>query len=64
MLPHVIRSRRQLHQLHLVRRGRHISEDIPALVRAAAAEHPELECVIAEPLGELHAWVCVLQASS
>ncbi len=37
-------------------RGRHITEDIPALVRAAAAEHPELECVIADPLGALPAF--------
>lgn len=32
-------------------RGRHITEDIPALVEAAAAQHPGVQCVIADPLG-------------
>jgi len=36
---------------YFLSRGRHIKEDIPALVEAAAAEHPGLECVIASPLG-------------
>ncbi len=31
--------------------GRHITEDIPALVQAAAAEHPQTEVQLAPPLG-------------
>jgi len=31
--------------------GRHIAEDIPALVQAAAAEHPQAEVRLAPPLG-------------
>ncbi|GIL85936.1 hypothetical protein Vretimale_9001 [Volvox reticuliferus] len=36
---------------YFLSRGRHIQEDIPALVRKAQQEYPELNCVIAEPIG-------------
>ena len=32
-------------------RGRHIQEDIPALVAAAAAKHPTVRCRLADPIG-------------
>ena len=31
--------------------GRHIQEDIPALVAAAQEQHPGIECVVADPIG-------------
>lgn len=36
---------------YFLSRGRHVQHDIPELVAAAAAAHPEVECVIAEPIG-------------
>ncbi|PSC74102.1 sirohydrochlorin ferrochelatase [Micractinium conductrix] len=36
---------------YFLSRGRHVQQDIPALAAAAAAEHPGLECVVAEPIG-------------
>ncbi|KAK9818272.1 hypothetical protein WJX72_009874 [[Myrmecia] bisecta] len=36
---------------YFLSRGRHIQEDIPALVAAAQKDHPDLECTIAEPIG-------------
>lgn len=38
---------------YFLSQGRHIQEDIPALVAEAQAEHPELHCIIAEPIGML-----------
>ena len=32
--------------------GRHIQQDIPALVAEAQANHSDLHCVIADPIGE------------
>lgn len=32
-------------------RGRHITEDIPAIVQAAAEDHPSIRLVVADPLG-------------
>ena len=37
---------------YFLSRGRHIQEDIPALVREAQAQHPGLQCIIAQPIGE------------
>lgn len=31
--------------------GRHVTSDIPSLMRAAAARHPDVAWVISEPLG-------------
>lgn len=31
--------------------GRHIQDDIPALVQAAQQNHEGVECVVAEPIG-------------
>jgi len=31
--------------------GRHVEEDIPALVEIAASRHPGVDVVIAEPIG-------------
>jgi sirohydrochlorin ferrochelatase len=39
-----------IHPLFLVP-GRHLSEDLPAQVRAAAARHPQVSVHITEPLG-------------
>lgn len=36
---------------YFLSRGRHIQEDIPALVAAAQKQHPQLNCVVAEPIG-------------
>ncbi|KAL4422405.1 hypothetical protein ABPG75_008602 [Micractinium tetrahymenae] len=36
---------------YFLSRGRHVQHDIPDLVAAAAAAHPGVECVIAEPIG-------------
>lgn len=41
-------------------RGRHVVEDIPALVREAVVEHPTLEWRIAPPLVELDGFVPLL----
>ena len=37
---------------YFLSRGRHITEDIPALVASAQAEHPGVECIVADPIGE------------
>ena len=37
---------------YFLSRGRHITEDIPALVASAQAEHPGIECIVADPIGE------------
>lgn len=36
---------------YFLSRGRHIQEDIPALVAAAQKQYPQLKCVVAEPIG-------------
>lgn len=36
---------------YFLSRGRHIQEDIPALVAAAQEQHPGVECVVADPIG-------------
>jgi sirohydrochlorin ferrochelatase len=36
---------------YFLSRGRHIQDDIPALVAAAQREHPGVECVVAGPIG-------------
>ena len=36
---------------YFLSQGRHIQQDIPALVAEAQAEHPDLACIIAEPIG-------------
>ncbi|GLC71682.1 hypothetical protein PLESTF_001149000 [Pleodorina starrii] len=36
---------------YFLSRGRHIQEDIPALVAEAQSRHPGLTCVIADPIG-------------
>lgn len=36
---------------YFLSRGRHIQEDIPALVAAAQEQHPGVKCVVAEPIG-------------
>lgn len=37
---------------YFLSRGRHITTDIPAMVAEAQKAHPEVACVIAEPIGE------------
>ena len=32
-------------------RGRHVQQDLPELAAAAAAAHPGVACVVAEPIG-------------
>ena len=44
---------------YFLARGRHATEDIPALARAAAARHPHVALRIAEPLG-VHALLAEL----
>lgn len=44
-------ARRVIVAPYFLSRGRHVQHDIPELVAAAAAAHPEVECVIAEPIG-------------
>ncbi len=36
---------------YFLSRGRHITSDIPAMVAEAQKAHPEVSCVIAEPIG-------------
>ena len=36
---------------YFLSRGRHITSDIPALVAEAQVAHPEVRCIIAEPIG-------------
>ena len=36
---------------YFLSRGRHITEDIPALVASAQADHPGVQCVVANPIG-------------
>lgn len=36
---------------YFLSRGRHIQEDIPALVKEAQQQHPGVACSIAEPIG-------------
>ena len=36
---------------YFLSRGRHITSDIPALVADAQVAHPEVRCIIAEPIG-------------
>jgi sirohydrochlorin ferrochelatase len=38
---------------YFLSRGRHIITDIPAMVAEAQKAHPEVACVIAEPIGEI-----------
>lgn len=44
-------ARRVVIAPYFLSRGRHIQDDIPALVQAAQQLHPGVECVIAEPIG-------------
>jgi sirohydrochlorin ferrochelatase len=44
---------------YFLARGRHATEDIPALARAAAARHPHVALRMAEPLG-VHALLAEL----
>jgi len=37
---------------YFLSRGRHVQQDIPAIVKEAAARHPGVECVVADPIGE------------
>jgi sirohydrochlorin ferrochelatase len=36
---------------YFLSRGRHIQEDIPALVGAAQLKYPGTKCIIADPIG-------------
>lgn len=36
---------------YFLSKGRHIQEDIPALVAEAQSQHPGIEIVIADPIG-------------
>ena len=36
---------------YFLSRGRHITSDIPAMVAEAQRAHPEIACVIADPIG-------------
>lgn len=36
---------------YFLSRGRHIQEDIPALIAEAQAKHPGVKCVMADPIG-------------
>ena len=36
---------------YFLSQGRHVQQDIPALVQEARAQHPGVECVIADPIG-------------
>lgn len=36
---------------YFLSRGRHIQEDIPALVAAAQEQHPGVKCIVADPIG-------------
>lgn len=36
---------------YFLSRGRHIQEDIPALVAEAQQQHPDVPCLVADPIG-------------
>jgi sirohydrochlorin ferrochelatase len=36
---------------YFLSKGRHIQEDIPALVREAQVQHPDVDCIVAAPIG-------------
>ena len=36
---------------YFLSKGRHIQEDIPALVREAQQQYPDVECIVAAPIG-------------
>lgn len=42
--------------LPCVHSGRHIQQDIPALVAEAQAQHPDVQCIIADPIGVCVDW--------
>lgn len=44
-------ARRVIIAPYFLSRGRHVQQDIPELVQAAAAAYPGVECVVAEPIG-------------
>ena len=44
--------------------GRHITQDIPALVDAAREANPDVSCTIADPIGEQPCWTLLLQLKS
>ncbi|KAI3429802.1 hypothetical protein D9Q98_010115 [Chlorella vulgaris] len=44
-------ARRVIIAPYFLSRGRHVQQDIPELASAAAAAHPSVECVVAEPIG-------------
>ncbi len=37
---------------YFLSQGRHIQQDIPNLVAEAQADHPDLRCIIADPIGQ------------
>jgi sirohydrochlorin ferrochelatase len=37
---------------YFLSRGRHIVSDIPALVAEAQKAHPDVQCILAEPIGK------------
>lgn len=39
---------------YFLSRGRHIKEDIPALVASAQADYPGVQCILADPIGAAH----------
>jgi sirohydrochlorin ferrochelatase len=47
---------------YFLSRGRHIQEDIPALVAAAQEQFPGITCSIADPIGEqaCRVWLTML----
>ena len=50
---------------YFLSRGRHITSDIPAMVAEAQRAHPEVSCVIADPIGTPPAsmlWLLLLVA--
>lgn len=40
---------------YFLSKGRHIQDDIPALVAAAQEQYPDVRCSIADPIGKLTA---------
>lgn len=53
-------ARRVIIAPYFLSRGRHIQDDIPALVAEAQQQYPDVACSIAEPIGERQGVECTL----
>lgn len=48
---------------YFLSRGRHVQEDIPALIKEASLEYPDSDYIITKPLGETDEIIDLIQNS-